>query len=57
MRPPYIALPHLLTSRGWMVFDRVRCQPAAESLTRRQAQTLATALNVASTGELPAVGT
>jgi hypothetical protein len=57
MRPTYIALPHLLTSRGWMVFNRVRCRPVAESLTRPQAQTLATALNLASTGEQPILRT
>jgi hypothetical protein len=51
MRPSYVALPHQLVPRGWMVFNRERCRPVAATLTRGQAQTLAAALNLAATGE------
>ncbi len=53
MRPSYVALPHQLTLRGWMVFHRIRCQPVASRLTPSQARTLADALNLAATGEAP----
>ncbi len=53
MHPSYIALPHQLTIRGWMVFHRTRCQAVACRLTPAQARTLADALNLAATGEAP----
>jgi hypothetical protein len=52
MRASYVALPHQLTSRRWMVFNRIRCQPVACDLSPEQAQTLADAFNIAATGEL-----
>jgi hypothetical protein len=49
----YVALPHQLADRGWMVFHRTRCRPVASRLTPAQAKTLADALNLAATGEAP----
>ena len=53
MRASYIALPHQLTSRRWMVFNRLRSQPVVCGLSPTQARTLAAALNIAATGEGP----
>jgi hypothetical protein len=53
MQPCYIALPHQLAARGWMVFHRTRCEAVAYRLTPPQARTLADALNLAATGEAP----
>jgi len=49
----YVALPHQLADRGWMVFHRTHCRPVALRLTPSQARTLADALNLAATGEAP----
>jgi hypothetical protein len=49
----YIALPHQLTSRAWMVFNLKRCCPVASNLSPRQARTLAEALNEVVSGIQP----
>jgi hypothetical protein len=53
MRASYVALPHQLTSRRWMVFNRLRSQPVVSGLSPTQARTLAAALNIAASGEGP----
>jgi hypothetical protein len=45
----YAAMPHALTSRGWMVFNRRRLQPVAGAMTVHQAHTLAALLNLVAT--------
>ena len=53
MHGSYVALPHQLTMRGWMVFHRSDCRPVASKLTPSQARTLAATLNLVATGEAP----
>ncbi len=49
----YVALPHQLAARGWVVFHRTRARPVASRLTPAQAKTLADALNLPPTGGAP----
>jgi len=45
--PIYSVVKHRMNVGGWMVFNLRRGEPVAVSLTRGQAMTLATLLNVA----------